>query len=105
MQDHKPGNEKHDAVRRELDVGAEGKSRERTCRDHHAPNQPDQDVDRSLAEVGPTHTAQIAHTLVLDDPGYFFNTLAKNWNISWVGRSSASPRSLLIVVWFFPSAG
>ena len=35
----------------------------------------------------------------------FFNTLVRNAHISWVGRSPESPKSLLIVVWFFPSAG
>src|SRR5262249_50969655 len=80
--DNKPGNEKHDAVRRQLDVCAEGKSRERSCRDHHSPHQPDQDADRTLAEVGPTHTGQIAHTHALDDLCYFLNTLVKNAHIS-----------------------
>jgi hypothetical protein len=34
-----------------------------------------------------------------------FNARLKNPNISLVGRSSVSPKSLLIVVWFLPSAG
>jgi hypothetical protein len=54
-----------------------------------------------------------SHTLPLRSPAprasvnasHFFNTAFKKPNISWVGLSSASPRSLLIVVWFLLSAG